>query len=81
MEFKLTDTAYVSIADEKRATVKSSNGAGITLTLQVENIDETWQYLQSNGGTPGPIKEHAWGARVFYFFDPEGHRIEVWSLK
>jgi lactoylglutathione lyase len=22
---------------------------------------------------------HAWGARVFYVFDPEGHRIEVWQ--
>ena len=52
----------------------------ILVDLCVENIDETWQYLQSNGGTPGPIKEHVWGAPVFYFFDPEGHRIEVWSL-
>ncbi len=81
VEFRLTDTAHVSIADESKASVKSCRGAGITLTLQVEDIDETWQYLQHNGVTPGPIKEHAWGARVFYFFDPEGHRIEAWSLQ
>lgn len=80
VEFQLTDTAHVSIADEKKTTIQCSNGTGITLTLQVDNIEETWQYLQNNGVAPGPLKQHAWGARVFYCFDPEGHRIEVWAL-
>ncbi len=78
VEFQLTDSARISIADEKRATIKTSRGAGITLALQVDNIEETWQYLQAHGVAPGPIKIHAWGARVFYCVDPEGHRIEVW---
>ncbi len=81
VEFKLTETAHLSIADECRATIKSSGGAGITITLQVESITEAWQYLKNNGLTLEPIREHPWGTDVFYFLDPEGHRLEVWSLK
>lgn len=79
VEFRLTETAHLSVADERRATIKSSAGAGITLTLQVEDIGAAWQYLAARGVNPGPVKAHAWGADVFYFFDPEGHRLEMWS--
>ncbi|MDR4506380.1 MAG: VOC family protein [Candidatus Scalindua sp.] len=78
VEFKLTDTAHVSIANESRATIKSGKGAGITLTFQVEDINKTWQYMHDNGIFPDPIRDK-WGSSVFYFRDPEGHRIEVWS--
>ncbi len=81
VEFQLTPTAHLSIANERRATIKSSDGTGITLTLRVENADETWQYLYDRGVKVGPVKDHAWGARVFYFFDPEGHRLEIWSSR
>jgi catechol 2,3-dioxygenase-like lactoylglutathione lyase family enzyme len=81
IEFKLTETARISIADESRASIKSRGGEGITLALQVESAEEAWQYLRSNGLAIEPVREHPWGAHVFYFTDPEGHRIEVWSPK
>ncbi len=81
IEFKLTETAHISIADEQRASIKSSGGTGITLALQVESATSTWEYLRVSGLDIGPVKEHPWGAQVFYFFDPEGHRIEVWEPK
>ncbi len=81
IEFKLTETAHISVADEQRASIKSSGGAGITLALQVEDIAGAWQFLRDSGLEIDPVREHAWGAHVFYFFDPEGHRIEVWSPK
>ncbi len=81
IEFKLTETAHVSVADERRASIKSSGGAGITLALQVESATRTWELLRDSGLEIGPVREHPWGARVFYFFDPEGHRIEVWEPK
>jgi uncharacterized glyoxalase superfamily protein PhnB len=80
VEFKLTDTSHVSIANESRATIKSGKGAGITLTFEVEDINQTWQYMENSGISPDPIKDK-WGSSVFYFRDPEGHRIEVWSKK
>lgn len=79
VEFQLTATAHLSIADAHRATIKTGNGAGLTLAFQVENADHIWQYLHDRGLALGPLKDHPWGARVFYFFDPEGHRLEIWS--
>ncbi len=81
VEFRLVGAAHLSIADEQRATVKSSGGRGITLTFQVENADKTWQDLRQRGSILTPVKEHPWGARHFYFYDPEGHRLEIWSNK
>jgi catechol 2,3-dioxygenase-like lactoylglutathione lyase family enzyme len=81
IEFKLTETAHISVADEQRASIKSSGGSGITLALQVESATQAWEYLRSNGLEIDPVRDHPWGARVFYFFDPEGHRIEVWEPK
>jgi catechol 2,3-dioxygenase-like lactoylglutathione lyase family enzyme len=81
VEFGLTPTSHLSVADERRATIKSSSGAGLTLTFQVADADQAWQELQGRGLNLGPLKDHAWGARVFYFFDPEGHRLEIWSEK
>jgi uncharacterized glyoxalase superfamily protein PhnB len=79
VEFALTESARLSIADERRATIKSSHGAGITLTFQVEDADEVWAAFQSAGLKPTPCRTHSWGARTFYLRDPEGNRLEVWS--
>ena len=79
VEFRLTATARLSVADERRARIKSAGGQGLTLTWQVQAIEPAWQWFQEQGVGPGPIKRHPWGARVFYLYDPEGHRIEVWS--
>jgi catechol 2,3-dioxygenase-like lactoylglutathione lyase family enzyme len=79
VEFYLGGTAYLSLADERRATIKSGRGDGITLSLQVNNADEAWAYLQQRGLTLTAAKNHAWGGRYFFLFDPEGHRLEIWS--
>jgi catechol 2,3-dioxygenase-like lactoylglutathione lyase family enzyme len=79
VEFALTPTTRLSIADERRATVKSAHGAGITLTFQVSDADAVWQQFRADGLQPTPCRDHAWGARVFYLRDPEGHRLEIWS--
>lgn len=79
VEFELGPAARLSIADERRSKIKSSQGAGITLTLQVENTDAVWADLHARGLELESPRDHIWGARVFYFYDPEGHRLEIWS--
>ncbi len=79
VEFKVNTHARISVANEQRATIKSSGGQGLTLAIQVDNADEVWQLLQSRGVNAGKIKNHPWGGRSFFFFDPEGNRLEVWS--
>ena len=79
VEFALTSTARLSIADERRATIKSSHGAGITLTFQVDDADALWAECHDAGLQPTQCRTHAWGARTFYLRDPEGTRLEIWS--
>ncbi|MBI1880481.1 MAG: VOC family protein [Chloroflexi bacterium] len=81
IEFELAAAARLSVADERRSKVKSNQGAGITLTLQTESADATWAELHRRGLELEVVRDHAWGARVFYFYDPEGHRLEIWSPK
>ena len=79
MEFRLTDEARLSIADERRSTVKSAAGRGLTLTLQVAAIEPVHRQMRSSGLQPTDIRRHPWQARLFHIFDPDGNRPEVWQ--
>ena len=79
IEFSLGGSAHLSIANERRARIKSSRGLGVTLALQVDSVDEAREHLRRCGLEPEPIMKHAWGARTFYCRDPEGYRLEFWS--
>ena len=78
VEFHLIDNTFLSIANAAGTSIKSSKGSGITLSFQVENVDAVQRQLREIGIATGPIKS-IWSARAFYIFDPEGHRIELWS--
>jgi catechol 2,3-dioxygenase-like lactoylglutathione lyase family enzyme len=78
VEFHLAGEAFLSIADDNRASVKSADGGGITLSFQVEEAAVWHRRLERRGIGAGSIRHH-WGARAFFFRDPEGHRIEIWS--
>ncbi len=79
VEFSLNESNRLSIANEKRASIKTSRGKGITLSWEVDRIERAWADVRKNGLAPTPIQKHLWGARVFYLFDPEGTRIEFWQ--
>ncbi len=79
VEFIIADNARLSVANEDHASIKSSSGAGITLSFEVADIELERDLLLEKGLLPGLIKDHAWNARVFYILDPEGHRIEFWQ--
>ena len=78
-EFALNSVSRLSIADENRASIKSTNGAGITVALEVSDIEPLREQIENAGMHPTAIGEHPWNARVFYFWDPEGHRTEIWQ--
>lgn len=79
VEFALTDGARLSIADHRRTSVKSGRGKGITLSLEVTDIEALWKNADESGLKPSDIRHHPWDARIFYVFDPEGHRLEFWQ--
>ncbi|MBT3312174.1 MAG: VOC family protein [Desulfobacterales bacterium] len=80
VEFCLAENSNLSIANDQKSTIKSSEEKGITITLQVQDIDAVWEKFAKRKLDPTKIKRHPWNARVFYLLDPEGHRIEIWQL-
>jgi predicted enzyme related to lactoylglutathione lyase len=79
VEFKLNETSRLSIANTARTSIGSSDGNGITITMEVDDIRATHSCLEEAGLSPTAIIDHAWGSKVVYIYDPEGHRIEFWS--
>ncbi len=78
IEFRLTDTTCLSIADATRTTKNSSGAQGHLITFQVRDLKETRIWLCCAGLAPTPIETHPWGAKVMYLDDPEGNRLEFW---
>jgi catechol-2,3-dioxygenase len=78
VEFRLTSSSFLSIADASRATIGAVHGQGITLTWQVEDLSAVRTLLESKGVAATPPRRR-WNADVVYCQDPEGHRIEFWS--
>ncbi len=79
VEFKLNEGSRLSIANQERASISSSGGKGLTITMRVDDIEETRSILKETGLNPTSIKDHPWGAKVIYLLDPEGNRLEFWS--
>jgi len=78
MEFKLNEMSRLSVADETRASVKSGGGKGVTISLQVADLEQALADLKEAGIQSTPIKE-VWGSRTIYVHDPEGNRLEFWE--
>jgi catechol 2,3-dioxygenase-like lactoylglutathione lyase family enzyme len=81
VEFSLTAQTRLSVADERRASVKTGRGLGITVALEVSDIEAAHRDIKKAGLAPTPIQDHSFNAQVFYLFDPEGHRIEFWQTR
>jgi len=79
LEFRLNAMSRLSIADEKRSSIKSCGGKGVTVSLEVDDIEAVREYAEKFGMKPTELRKHPWNARVFYIFDPEGHRVEIWQ--
>jgi catechol-2,3-dioxygenase len=78
VEFKLNEMSRLSVANEARTSIDSSGGKGITVSLQVADIEQTEAELREAGINSTPIKE-VWGAKAIYVHDPEGNRLEFWA--
>lgn len=78
VEFELNEVSRLSVANEARTSIDSGNGKGITISLQVDDIEQMRSDLMEAQITPTPLKV-VWGSKVIYVHDPEGNRLEFWS--
>lgn len=79
IEFKISDTSRLSFADKSKTSIESNDGKGITLTFEVDDIQNTLSNLIQMGLENVVIKDHPWGAQVIHIHDPEGNRVEFWT--
>ena len=77
VEFKLNEMSRLSVANEARSSINSNQGKGITISLQVADMDQTRIELIEVGITPMPIKEK-WDSKAMYIHDSEGNRHKFW---
>ncbi len=80
VEFQLTDTSFLSIANAARTTITAVQGQGMTLTLEVADVAAVKTELEKLGIATTPLKRR-WNALAFYCLDPEGHRLEFWTAE
>lgn len=78
VEFALSSTARLSVANQEQSSIKSGEGKGITVSLEVNDIETVRAFMEKSGLAPTAMKE-IWKSRLFYIYDPEGNRIEFWS--
>jgi len=78
VEFQLSESAFLSIADAQHTSIESVAGQGITLSWQTDDVQHMHETLQQAGVAVTDIKKK-WNANLFYLRDPEGHRIELWQ--
>lgn len=78
VEFALGHGSALSVADAARATIGSSGGAGITLSWEVAEVAVVRDSLLAAGIEVSGVRRR-FGSPVVDLFDPEGHRVELWS--
>jgi len=77
-ELAINAGAHLSVANVKHCTIPSSQGKGVTLSWQVEELESVREHLLAHDVRVSEIRSHTWRAPWFYAWDPEGNRIEFW---
>ncbi len=78
LEVALGTTAYLSLANAERTTIKPNHGAGITLSWQVADLAASHAALGDLEVSVTDIAQR-WHVDYVELHDPEGNRIELWS--
>lgn len=79
VEFRAGDGACVSVADAQRTRIEAGGPDGLTLTFEVRDADAIHADLRAMGMETTAPRDHPWGARTFFVYDPDGRRLEFWS--
>lgn len=77
--FALHDGAalHETIFSEKARTPSPYGRKNLVLYFEVEDIDAVFSRLADLVELIHPIKRETWGQRVFRFYDPDRHIIEI----
>lgn len=79
VEFEVGNGSYLSVADAAHASITPAGGAGLTLSWQVPDLMTARDALVAAGVDVSAVHRR-FGSPVVDLHDPEGHRIELWSV-
>jgi catechol 2,3-dioxygenase-like lactoylglutathione lyase family enzyme len=80
IELRISGFAHLSLADAARCTIPAGNGVGVTLSWCIEDLEELRDKLVKANVNVTEISSGGWRLPYFYAYDPEGTRIEFWSM-
>lgn len=66
VEFSLTQTSFLSVADQSRTTMSSADGKGITLSFQIDDLKAVHRVFTSGGLSPTDVRSQVMGGNVFF---------------
>jgi predicted enzyme related to lactoylglutathione lyase len=81
-EFRFGDVglaiySYVGMDDMAPGCMARAGHGGVTLMFEVQDIEAEYQRIQSLGiPLLKPLQSHPWGARSFWFRDPDGNIVD-----
>ena len=79
IEFVVSGSAHLSIADAAKCTIPAGGGVGLTLSFFVQDLRAAEALFKQHNIATTEIKAKGWRAPYFYVHDPEGTRIEFWT--
>jgi catechol 2,3-dioxygenase-like lactoylglutathione lyase family enzyme len=62
---------------ETSATQAPYGRANLLLYFEHEDVDAAFSAIAPHVTLIHPVEQQAWGQRVFRFYDPDGHAVEV----
>lgn len=62
---------------EASATQEPYGRANLLLYFEHEDVDAAFAAIAPHVKLIHPVEEQVWGQRVFRFYDPDGHAVEV----
>ncbi len=79
VEFEPVEGARIGLLNAARSTHIAGAHTDYLLSFCVQEVEKVHALLQERCPVVSPIRDHAWGARLFELEDPEGRRLEFWS--
>ncbi len=63
--------------EELSEPVPPQGSRNLLLYFETKDLDGTFARIRDKVNLIHPIKQQHWGQRVFRFFDPDGHIVEI----
>ena len=78
----LSQNAMAEVIGKENRSLDGESQSNFLLQFEVENVDETYDYLRENGVefVTEPHDHKEWRSRIAHFRDPDKNLIEIYKM-